>query len=203
MALAFVLGGALHAKAADDDDEDTFEQKIIKKILGGDDGAQIDYRERSPLVVPPQMTLPPPETASVANPAWPKDAQHQPKKKKEPRRARSEYQADENRPLTPDELNRPGARAGQGRVTQPGDERPFNRPLSPMELGASKFFDLFKSKKEEEVATYPGEPPRTSMISPPAGYLTPAPTQPYGLTDRKEAPKPYDPYLDKGSEPKW
>src|SRR5213592_3840455 len=44
------------------DDEDTFEQKIIKNILGGmgvDVGrAGIDYRERSPLVIPPTRDLP-------------------------------------------------------------------------------------------------------------------------------------------------
>ena len=48
------------------DDEDTFEQKIIKNILGGmgvDVGRPgIDYRERSPLVIPPTLDLPPPQS---------------------------------------------------------------------------------------------------------------------------------------------
>ena len=37
--------------------------------------AGIDYRERSPLVIPPTLDLPPPEAADAAarNPAWPRD----------------------------------------------------------------------------------------------------------------------------------
>ncbi len=52
------------------EDEDTFEQKIIKNILGGlgvDVGRPgIDYRERSPLVIPPTLDLPPPQAANVS-----------------------------------------------------------------------------------------------------------------------------------------
>src|SRR5262245_37442324 len=47
------LGNVAHAQQAQDDDEDTFEQRVIKGILGGlgvnVGGAGIDYRERSPL----------------------------------------------------------------------------------------------------------------------------------------------------------
>ena len=64
------------------DDEDTFEQRIIKNILGGmgvDVGrAGIEYRERSPLVIPPTRDLPPPQAAGSAamrNPAWPREQQ--------------------------------------------------------------------------------------------------------------------------------
>src|SRR5947209_19010099 len=70
---------AASAQQAQDDDEDTFEQKIIKNILGGmgvDVGrAGIDYRERSPLVIPPTRDLPPPQAAGAAarNPAWPRE----------------------------------------------------------------------------------------------------------------------------------
>src|SRR2546423_14243523 len=72
-----VLPMAASAQQAQDDDKDTFEQKIIKNILGGmgvDVGrAGIDYRERSPLVIPPTRDLPPPQaTGSAArNPARP------------------------------------------------------------------------------------------------------------------------------------
>ena len=45
-------GGAV---IAEEDDELTFEQKIIHSILGGGSGAGIDYRERSPLVIPPRV----------------------------------------------------------------------------------------------------------------------------------------------------
>ena len=70
------------ASAQDDDDDDdlSFEQRVIKGILGGlgvnVGGAGIDYHERSPLVIPPSMDLPPPGSAAAAaarDPAWPKE----------------------------------------------------------------------------------------------------------------------------------
>ena len=53
------------AWAGDDEDEPTFEEKIITGIMHGlggvnMDNSGIDYRERSPLVVPPKLDLPPP-----------------------------------------------------------------------------------------------------------------------------------------------
>src|SRR5262245_56128769 len=58
------------ARAGDDDEDDqTFEEKIIEGImkgLGGTnmDNTGIDYRERSPLVVPPKLDLPPPAASA-------------------------------------------------------------------------------------------------------------------------------------------
>ena len=68
-------------RAGDDDDDDkTFEEKIIEGIMAGIGGTNmenrgIDYRERSPLVVPPKLDLPPPAgtSAEVKAPNWPKD----------------------------------------------------------------------------------------------------------------------------------
>ena len=68
------------ARAQDDDEDDkTFEEKIIEGIMAGIGGTNmenrgIDYRERSPLVVPPKLDLPPPAaSADVKAPNWPKD----------------------------------------------------------------------------------------------------------------------------------
>ena len=69
------------ARAGDDDEDDkTFEEKIIEGIMAGIGGTNmenrgIDYRERSPLVVPPKLDLPPPAAAAaeVKAPNWPKD----------------------------------------------------------------------------------------------------------------------------------
>src|SRR3979490_3012481 len=69
-------------RAGDDEEEDdrTFEEKIIHNIMTGLGGTNmetkgIEYRERSPLVVPPRLDLPPPAAASgeVKDPNWPKD----------------------------------------------------------------------------------------------------------------------------------
>jgi len=67
------------ARAGDDDEDDrTFEEKIIDGIMKGIgatnmENSGIDYRERSPLVVPPKLDLPPPvgakQEANVPN--WP------------------------------------------------------------------------------------------------------------------------------------
>src|SRR5499427_2911173 len=69
------------ARAGDDDEDDkTFEEKIIDGIMKGMgatnmDDSSIDYRERSPLVVPPKLDLPAPASAAAEKPApnWPKD----------------------------------------------------------------------------------------------------------------------------------
>ncbi len=69
-AVALGIGLVMTAGAAraqdDDEDDKTFEEKIIEGIMAGIGGTNmenrgIDYRERSPLVVPPKLDLPPPE----------------------------------------------------------------------------------------------------------------------------------------------
>ena len=76
-------------RAGDDEDEDdkTFEEKIIEGIMRGIGGTNmenrgIEYRERSPLVVPPKLDLPPPAAtaAEVKAPNWPKDPDEQRRK---------------------------------------------------------------------------------------------------------------------------
>jgi hypothetical protein len=67
------------ARAADDDDRPFTERFVdgFKSTIRGNnmDNRGIDYRERSPLVVPPNLDLPPPVTASKAPQItnWPKD----------------------------------------------------------------------------------------------------------------------------------
>lgn len=197
LVLALASAAASHAMAGDDeDDDDPFETKILKSILGGDKPG-IDYRERSPLVVPPSSTLPPPETAAVAaNPAWPKDADVQQAKKKkrvDPRDLDPRTRYDPGRPLTPDELA--GKKPGAGGVGAPtSQENATNgRALSPGELGSkgNVWSSMWSSNDTPQSAPYPGEPPRSSLTAPPVGYLSPSPNYPYGITPTKEAPKPY------------
>ncbi len=75
-------------RAGDDDDDDdgmTFEEKIIDNLMSGI-GAKsmekpgIEYRERSPLVVPPKLDLPPPATQAKNAPNWPKDPEEKRRK---------------------------------------------------------------------------------------------------------------------------
>src|SRR5712671_2252608 len=139
------------ARAEDDEDEKTFEEKLIEGIMAGIGGTNMDnrgieYRERSPLVVPPKLDLPPPAVSSeVKAPNWPKDPDEarrkaaiaaRKKENKDPREA--------SRILTPSELNQRGPKASStadsDSVSQPGGNPGANAVLSPSQLGYSGGF---------------------------------------------------------------
>ncbi len=203
LSIAIVLSGSLSGQArAEDDEEDSIETKFIKGLLGINDGASIDYRERPPLVVPPNINnLPRPEAnAALNSPAWPKNPEEVERNKraavKKTQRRRSVEE--DGRPLTPAELD-VGRRAGSGRIENPtGPQDPEgagNRALRPSELGTSGniFGKLFKdNSKANEVAQFKGEPTRSSLTEPPPGYRTPSAAHPYGITPSREKPKPAD-----------
>src|SRR3982751_4609708 len=181
---AIVLGVGLvmaagPVRAADDEDEDdkTFEEKIIEGIMRGIGGTNmenrgIEYRERPPVVVPPKLDLPPPAAtaAEVKAPNWPKDPDEQRRKaaiaarkkeNKDPREA--------SRVLTPSELNAvkttPRARTSNDPV-QPGNSS--NNPmLSPAQLGYTGGFSGLFGGSKIETAPFKGEPTRGSLTQPP------------------------------------
>jgi hypothetical protein len=198
-ALAISLSAVAPAHAADDDDE-AFELQFLKRMFGITDQAPIEYRERSPLVVPPTRNLPSPEqVAAETNPAWPQDATKSPKKKKEQKLSVTDKNyADQGKPLSPYELDK-GRKAGAGLT--PSTSKDTGDRLSPGELGykGGLFGGLFKDQNKDEVATFTGEAPRTNLTAPPTGYMTPSPNYPYGLSAKKEAPKPFK-LEDRGTE---
>jgi hypothetical protein len=174
------------AHAGDDDDDQSIDTKIINGVLDGmglNTSPPIDYRERSPLVVPPKLDLPKPEddtTAEKSNPAWPKDADAQRKKEAKRRQTRGYVDWEkESRPLRPDELDR-GRRASASTEAAPDEA---GRKMSPSELGFSfsGLANTFGLGKKEETAKFVKEPPRNSLIEPPEGYRTPSAEQPYGI----------------------
>jgi hypothetical protein len=195
-ALMLSLGGGTPAYAGDDEEE-AYELQFLKKMFGITDQAPIDYRERSPLVVPPTRNLPSPETvAAEANPNWPKDPEKQPKKKGQKLSVTDQQIA--GKPISPYEMDK-GRKAGAGLTpsrSQDGGDR-----ISPSELGykGGLFSGLFKDQDKGDVAVFEGEGPRTTLTAPPTGYMTPSPNQPYGLGAKKEAPKPYK-LEDRGTE---
>lgn len=199
VALACLFAAGSLAKAADDEEEEPFETRILKAILGVNDGDGIDYRERAPLVVPPSMNLVPPQDAKIDNPAWPKDADLQAKKKKKAAAKNANQDPEEAaRRLSPSELNRGNAALGRrgagGDISgTPNAEYEGQRPLRPNELGykGGLLGALFKDNSKPETAVFTGEQPRSSLTEPPPGYMTPSPNHPYGLTPKKEAAKPY------------
>jgi len=200
------------ARAQDDEEDDkTFEEKIIDGIMAGVGGTNmenrgIDYRERSPLVVPPKLDLPPPEAAKseVKDPNWPKDPDVARRKAATAARKTRKYETPEQaaRILTPSELN-VGRTAAPARTdndsVQPGVSN--NPILSPSQLGFDgKLSTLFGGSKTES-APFKGEPPRQSLVEPPPGYQTPSPNFMYGTGGPKESlNKEYNPAAGKYGE---
>ena len=201
-----VTAGA--ARAEDDDEEEkTFEEKIIEGIMAGIGGTNmenrgIDYRERSPLVVPPKIDLPPPASGSaeVKAPNWPKDPDEarrkaaiaaRKKENKDPREA--------SRILTPSELAQ-GKTAAAARTNndpiQPGNS--FNNPiLSPSQLGYTGGLSGLFGGNKAETAPFKGEPTRESLTQPPGGYQTPSPNFAYGTGPKESLNKEYNPAAGK------
>jgi hypothetical protein len=200
LGLAVFVSAQGVAIAADDDYEKdsiwNLDRRIFENIMRGIGlrsgyDEEIDYRERSPLVVPPSRNLPKPQTGSGLNAAWPVDpdvkrrAEMAAKRKRE---AAYSYDWEKDAAsLSPSELAK-GRSATNGRANTDDKE-----PRSPSDLGYVGGLWNFFAPKGEEVGTFTSEPPRTSLTSPPTGYMTPSPAQPYGLSKpRYEKAKPVD-----------
>jgi hypothetical protein len=185
-------------RAGDDDDGDddglTFEERIVDNLmtgLGAKSAASkgINYRERSPLVVPPKLDLPPPASAAKADaPNWPKDPDLARRKaaiearkkevKKEP------WQ--QAMPLTQAEIE-----AGRKQQTATNSKDPIepgvttNPSLMPNQLGyTGGLMGMFKGNSSES-APFKGEPTRQSLTEPPSGYQTPSSNFAYGTGPMK------------------
>jgi hypothetical protein len=189
------------ARAEDDENSDSIwnlDRRIFRDVMRGiglRDGSEpvIDYRERSPLVLPPSRELPPPEANAVRNPAWPVDPdatrrrEAAAKKQTNPRGYDADY---ESRALLPSELNKPGSGSNKPGTAASVDAE--GNAMSNAQLGY--FGGLFSNglnwdNNKNEVGTFTQEPPRTALTEPPAGYQTPSPAQPYGVTKRVQASK--------------
>ena len=200
------------ARAQDDDaDDKTFEEKVIDGIMAGVGGTNmdnrgIDYRERSPLVVPPRLDLPPPTSAAEAKaPNWPKDPDET--RRKAAIAARKKFKPTDNpedaaRTLTPAELNvgrtAPTQRTSNDPV-QPGNSA-SNPILSPNQLGFDGRFSSFFGGNKSETAPFKGEPPRDALTQPPVGYQTPSPNFAYGTGPKESLNKEYNPAAGKYGE---
>ena len=203
MLAAVILTGlsGTNVRAADDDDDEAFDTKFFRNVLRGlglrnGNEAGIEYRERSPLVVPPSRNLPPPDTTSVAEktPAWPTDADvKRAREAKAERRKPRKSIEDESVPETPDQLRRQGTASRPGHRPA-GETKDPTAPSTLSELGGKSMFSwrsLWGDK--EEYGTFTSEPPRESLTEPPAGYRTPSAAQPYGVGNEKWSPSATNP----------
>lgn len=198
-----VAAGSTVAAHADDDDDAMWDVKMVRKFLRGfglrnGQEAGIEYKERPPLVVPPSRDLPPPvpsDAMAVRSAAWPADPDErrraEEKKAKSAKRNRKAYNpelAGED-VLMPDQLNQRSNKPSE-RTSDP------NKPaeLAPNELGFTGSMwkgmlglgHTFTGEKDVETAKFVKEPTRNALTDPPAGYLTPAPSQPYGINTKAE-----------------
>lgn len=205
------------ARAQDGEAEDkTFEEKIIEGIMRGlgatnMDNSGIDYRERSPLVVPRTLELPPPSSAKaeVTAPNWPKDPDEarrkamieRRRKEKNDTRDAGAVSRDASRVLLPSEVDvgktAPSGSSNHGSESeQPGSNG--GNPLSPSQLGfEARFSNIFGGNKTES-APFTGEPTRDALTQPPPGYQTPSPNFVYGTGKQMETlNKEYNPAAGK------
>jgi hypothetical protein len=197
-------------RAADDEDEDdkTFEEKVIEGIMRGIGGTNmenrgIEYRERSPLVVPPKLDLPPPGSvaAEAKAPNWPKDPDEA--RRKAAIAARKKANKDPvaaSRILMPNELAQKGGGKSSGDdVGQPGGMG-TNPILSPSQLGFTGSFSSLFGGNKAETSEFKGEPTRESLTQPPSGYQTPSPNYAYGTGPKESLNKEYNPAKGKYGE---
>jgi hypothetical protein len=197
-----IFTSALVPARAEDDDDDLLDVQVFRGVMRGlglkkGDEATINYRERSPLVVPPSTELPVPENPAIAerNPEWPVDPDVKQRQEVAKRRQRAVNWEDEGRALTPSELNKGVPRGGP----VPGIGRSAEeamRQSHPSELGFKGFDnmrELFGFDHKPETRAFDSEPKRTDLTQPPPGYLTPSASQPYGVGKDTIITKPANP----------
>jgi hypothetical protein len=190
LAVIGVAGNAAWAQAATDDDDDIDEhvlnadKRMFNAILGtiglGSSGPEINYRERSPLVVPQGRDLPPPGKAAKTG-DWPVEPEVKAK------RAAAALEKSGRAPKLVDPAKPISGTAENNKTGYTG-----TWAEAPKRQQEPDFFSMLLAGKLvgtwEEYGKFEGEPPRTSLVEPPPGYLTPSPAAPYGVTPRAGAP---------------
>jgi len=179
------------ARAEDAGDADELKDRFIRAFSidkigemtglrkSEEEKAGIEYRERSPLVVPKNRDLPPPETGVPAPKAtnWPRD----------PGTATATRKA------------KTSTSATVVTTQQPGTSELPDRGGGPLvDWGA---FTMPWSKKKAETVQFSGEPARESLTQPPAGYQTPSPDYAYGTNIEVQPEKFVNPSLPTAEKP--
>ncbi|MBI3701903.1 MAG: hypothetical protein HY242_15850 [Afipia sp.] len=206
-AAAMLLGIGLvvaagQVRAQDDVDEEEenqkpFERSIIDNVMSSIGGRRIEdgtinYRERSPLVIPSKTdVLPPPASRKTQlAPNWPKDPDEAERKRLIEEAKKPAISPEQSRmPLMPSEL---AGKTPKKRKEDTTAASSSNNPstssymLSPSQLGynGGLFSGAFGGNKEE-TAVFTGEPERSDLTEPPKGYQTPSPNFAYGTGPSK------------------
>ena len=200
--MAMVIGCAgSFAQAADEDDDELLDTKIFRGILKGlglrkDEPTGIEYRERSPLVLPTEQgiaagrKLMPPQRRQPAGRTIPTSSGSSSARRRSAN-ARVSQEGVDDKPLLPSQMteNAPARQRQQGRRSAgkiSGRRRPRPAPMPNWAPRASPtMFRLGFGRRRKNTSPFTGEPPRSSLTEPPPGYRTPSPTQPYGVGREK------------------
>lgn len=173
--VAMGLGLVSPAQAADDGYANVFSSLLsVTGLIKADPPPEIEYRERAPLVLPPQTTLPPPvPPGAKRTAAWPQDPDVV-RRRKEAEEARAP------RTLSDKEELLTKAEAERGRV----QNKPFATNscgakgnargclvVSPEELRAESEHYEAVNPETKEVLAAGQEPDRDYLTQPPKGYL--------------------------------
>lgn len=183
--VALVVGLNAGAARAGDDDASSnpsawskFMQTLgLKKAP--ETNSNINYSERSPLVVPPTRDLPPPLAELPPATDWPKDAPSRPHRHVRPKPAAAAPAPAAAPAAAGGAAGQPEQNAQTGQANQVA--RVPNPPVEKKSIWNPKTW--FRS---EEYATFVSEPEREKLTDPPTGYRTPSPNQPYGVGPEKK-----------------
>ncbi len=155
-------------------------KNLMEGTFGRGEGADIDYRARPPLVVPPSSALPrPQEAGSARNAAWPQDPDVQRRKDAANPRPYVPNDTSRNNPLLSQEDLRRGRTArGEAAPVITEEHNNYNNQIQPIRIGRD--IAARRNQTAESTLTYGTEPPRRVLTEPPTGYRMPAGTAPVG-----------------------
>ena len=162
-----------------------FKNLIEGSGLFGSSKADIEYKQRAPLVVPPSSSLPKPQEAGAhRSAAWPDDPDVA-RRRAERDSSNILYQNTESyrantRPLMSQEELRRGRVAGRANGPDGivADHNNYNNQIQPIRVGRE--MAARQSQTDEANLAYGSEPARRYLHEPPAGYRRPAATAALG-----------------------
>jgi hypothetical protein len=192
MSAAFLAGAASPARALDDGDENIF--KSVTNAIGfglfnfdsGEEKPRINYRERAPLVVPPNLSqLPAPAPrAGERNQAWPQDADVTRRQQAQERNRRPR---DNEQQMSVEEMRRIRTTGASPTAPTPANcgESGLERLCDPASFWA-RLREARSTRDDSRDLVAGQEPPRRALTDPPRGLRTPSQAVQYTFEPRRE-----------------
>lgn len=181
-----LAGGLLLAATPAFAQEGMLFQNLVKGMgLFGTDKADIEYKQRAPLVVPPSSTLPKPQEAGAnRSAAWPDDPDVARRKAERESSnilfSTTEAYRGNNKPLMSQEELRRGRVVGRANGPEGivPDHNNYNNQIQPIRIGRE--MAARQAQTDTSNLQYGTEPRRQYLHEPPTGYRRPAATAALG-----------------------